>query len=108
MQLINSTVSFQNVAGSNMDDGKYLRTSELRQDSLEDSREIEAGREPSRRREDIAKKTTPRAIYDLLVSILQTFHLSTLGEMNRMKKKLVQNSTKPSDVGDSAKETVDI
>jgi hypothetical protein len=91
-----------------MDDGTYLRTNKLRQDSLEDSREFEAGRKPSWKSEAIVKKSTPRAIYDLLVSILQTFYLSTLGEMNRMKKKLVQNSTKLSAVGDSVKETVDI
>jgi hypothetical protein len=74
-----------------MDDQTYLRRSELLQDVLEDSRELEAGRKPSRSSDDIADKATPRAIYDLVVSILKTFHHSTLGEMNRMKEKLAQN-----------------
>jgi hypothetical protein len=91
-----------------MDDGTYLRTRGQQRDSSEDSSEPEVGRDPPLsppppRREEIAEKVEPRAIYGLLVNILQTFHLSTLGEMDRMKDKLVQNSAKLSDLGDSAK-----
>jgi hypothetical protein len=101
MQLI---FSFQNVDGSHVDDGMYLRTREQQHNSAEDSRQLEAGKEPSRGSEDIADQATPRAIYGLLVSILETFHLSALGEMNRMMETFAQNSTNLSDLADSAKE----
>jgi hypothetical protein len=87
-----------------VDDGTFLRTSEQQYDSAEDSRQLEAGRKPSRGGDDIADQATPRAIYGLLVSILKTFQLSALGEMNRMMEIFAQNSTKLSDLADGAKE----
>jgi hypothetical protein len=87
-----------------VDDGTYLKTWEQRQDSVEESRQPEAGKRPSRGSEDIAGKATPRAIYGLLVSILETFHLSALGEMNRMTETFAENWTQLPDIADSAKE----
>lgn len=91
-----------------MKNGTHSNTSELRQNSFTDSEELEVGNKSSRRDEYAAEKTEQRAIYDLLVRILKTFQLSTKGNANRAMKKLVKNSAKPSDHGDSVNETVTV